>query len=144
MIKALHLAALWCWDDTVVYLYAMQAIKKKKRERRVRSSWDIVAVRRQVEERGRNRRTHNVLSDFISRSKIHWWMDKLLNDDDMLTWTTYSGKTADPRWESSSSSMVKPLQLTWSHKGGEKKQERGGGKTQINRWRKRPAGWVIW
>lgn len=36
----------------------------------------------------------------------------------MVTWFThlsYSGKTADPRWESSSSSIVKPLQLTWEH-----------------------------
>lgn len=31
----------------------------------------------------------------------------------------YSGNAADPRWESSSSSMVKPLQLTW------RRQERG-------------------
>lgn len=46
-------------------------------------------------------------------------------NDDVLTWTTYSGKTADPRWDSSSSSMVKPLQLTWRHK--EKTQERKGG-----------------
>lgn len=36
-------------------------------------------------------------------------------DHNVLTWNTYSGKTADPRWESSSSSMVKPLQLTWTH-----------------------------
>ncbi len=68
-------------------------------------------------------------------------MDKLLNDDEVLTWTTYSGKTADPRCESSSSSMVKPLQLTWRHKERKKKtQERGGGKTQTNRRRKKTAG----
>lgn len=39
---------------------------------------------------------------------------RALNDDDMLA--AYSGKTADPRCESSSSSMVKPLQLTWREK----------------------------
>lgn len=36
-----------------------------------------------------------------------------------VSWFTnvsYSGNTADPRWESSSSSMVKPLQLTCGHR----------------------------
>lgn len=50
-----------------------------------------------------------------------------LNDDHVLMCTTHSGKTADPRWESSSSSMVKPLQFTWRHKD---KQEREGGTEQ--------------
>lgn len=44
-----------------------------------------------------------------------------LNDDHVLKSTTYSGKTAEPRWESSSSSMVKPLQLTCR----QRKQDRG-------------------
>ena len=40
---------------------------------------------------------------------------------------TYSGKTADPKCESSSSSMVKPLQFTWRQKR-EKELEKGARK----------------
>lgn len=53
----------------------------------------------------------------------------------MLTWTTYSGKTADPRWESSSSSMVKPLQLTWRQE-----TEEGTGEERQTRRHKQTGG----
>ncbi len=62
----------------------------------------------------------HILSDIMSTEK-HWWTDALLSDDDVVAWTTYSGKIADPRWESSSSSMVKPLQFTWRESEGQGK-----------------------
>lgn len=37
--------------------------------------------------------------------------------------SAYSGNIADPRWESSSSSIVKPLQLTCGEKGGQRKKK---------------------
>lgn len=41
-----------------------------------------------------------------------------------MKWNSaYSGKIADPKWESSSSSIVKPLQLTCGEKREEKKKK---------------------
>lgn len=49
-----------------------------------------------------------------------------------MKWNSaYSGKIADPKWESSSSSIVKPLQLTCGEKREEKKKKRA-----------KPSGWI--
>lgn len=147
VIKAL--AALWCWDCTPIE--KMLNSEREGKEVHWGGDWGLKSmhVRRQTEERRRNMLI-NIISNLISRAKNPDEWDKLLNDGDVSTRTTYSGKTADPRWESSSSSMVKPLQLTWRHE--EKKtwgRRRDGasqkeGKTQTNRWRQRPAWGVIW
>lgn len=76
--------------------------------------------------------THSQVG-YVKKKKIKLVLNKYKGEE-MKSDSTYSGNIADPKWESSSSSIVKPLQFTCSETGGwgwVGRVARGGGREKL-------------